>query len=91
MSSLYALLSLLALPIASFWYWPLQRESAVQLHALWLSGNRIAWIMMVMQTLLAVSYLGLTQGILSAVREPAKALLKESGGERYGEATNMLT
>ena len=59
MSGLYALLSLLALPITSFWYWPLNRESATQLHALWLSGSRNAWIMMGMQVLLALSYLGL--------------------------------
>src|ERR1700739_1591323 len=76
MSSLYALLSLLALPIASFWYWPLQRESAVQLHALWLSGNRNAWIMIAMQALLAVSYLGLALGILRTVRRPAESLTR---------------
>jgi hypothetical protein len=70
MSGLYALLSLLALPIASFWFWPLDRESAPQLHALWLSGNRYAWIMMAMQALMAVSYLGLTLGIVYTVRDP---------------------
>jgi len=69
MVGLYALLSLLALPIASFWYWPLNRESAPQLHALWLSGDRNAWIMMVMQTLLVASYVGLTLGILRTVRK----------------------
>jgi len=74
----YALISLLALPIASFWYWPLNRESATQLHALWLAGNRNAWIMMAMQVLLAASYFGLTLGILRSVREPAKALTSET-------------
>ena len=74
----YALISLLALPIASFWYWPLNRESATQLHALWLAGNRNAWIMMTMQVLLAASYVGLTLGILRSVREPAKALTSET-------------
>ncbi len=76
MSGLYALLSLLALPITSFWYWPLNRESATLLHALWLSGSRNAWIMMVMQVLLAASYLGLALGILRTVGEPAEGLKK---------------
>ena len=78
MSSFYALLSLLALPIASFWFWPLNRESAAQLHALWLSGNRNAWIMIAMQALLAISYLGLTLGILRTMYEPMENLRKET-------------
>ena len=83
MSSFYTLLSLLALPIASFWYWPLNRESATQLHALWLSGNQNAWIMMVMQALLAVSYLGLALGILRTVRGPAANWIGRIGEEEY--------
>jgi hypothetical protein len=74
MASLYALLSLLALPIASFWYWPLNRESALQLHALWLAGNRNAWIMMAMQILLVAGYGGLMLGIVRTLREPVEAL-----------------
>ena len=83
MSGLYALLSLLALPIASFWYWPLNRESSTQLHGLWLSGDRNAWIMMGMQALLAVSYVGLTLGILRTLHEPAEVLMtNEMRGDR---------
>lgn len=67
----YALLSLVGLPIASFWYWPLKRESATQIHALSLAGDRNALIMVAMQMLLAVGYLGLAAGILRLVREPA--------------------
>lgn len=74
MAGLYALLSLLALPIASFWYWPLNRESAPQLHALWLAGNRNAWIMIAMQTLLVTAYVGLMLGIVRTVREPVETL-----------------
>jgi hypothetical protein len=79
MSAWYALLSFLALPIASFWFWPLDRESATELHALCLAGNRNGWIMMAMLVLLAVSYAGLAFGILRSVREPAaNAIFKES-------------
>ena len=78
MAGLYALLSLLALPIASFWYWPLNRESASQLHTLWVAGNRNAWIMMAMQTLLAVSYIGLMLGIVRTVRGRVKGLTPET-------------
>jgi hypothetical protein len=79
MSAWYALLSLLALPIASFWFWPLDRESATELHALCLAGNRNAWIMMVMLALLAASYVGLAFGMLRSVREPAlNAIFGES-------------
>jgi hypothetical protein len=67
-SVLYALMSLLALPIASFWYWPLHIEPATQLHTLWLAGNRNAWIMVLMQVLLAVSYVGLAAGMLRVIR-----------------------
>jgi hypothetical protein len=66
----YAVLSFLSLPIVSFWYWPLQRQSAIQLHAMCLTGDRNALIMLAMQVLLVVSYLGLAFGILRAVREP---------------------
>jgi hypothetical protein len=75
MSGLYAVLSFLALPIVSFWYWPLTREPATQLHAMWLSGNRNAWIMFVMQVLLVVSYAGLALGIVRGLREPSDGLL----------------
>jgi len=68
-SVLYAVVSLLALPIASFWYWPLHIEPATQLHALWIAGDRNAWIMVLMQALLALSYLGLAAGMLRVMRE----------------------
>ena len=35
----YALMSLLGLPIASFWYWPLGAAGDVELHAMLLAGN----------------------------------------------------
>ena len=68
-SVLYAVMSLLALPIASFWYWPLHIEPATQLHALWMAGNLNAWIMVLMQALLAVSYVGLAAGMLRVIRD----------------------
>lgn len=70
---LYAVLSLLALPIVSFWFWPLSQPTGPRLHALCLAGDRNAWIMLLMQVLLAVSYLGLAMGLLRAVREPNAA------------------
>jgi hypothetical protein len=69
---LYALFSWLSLPIVSFWYWPLSREGAPQLHQMWLSGDRNAWLMTAMQVLLVVCYIGLAWGILRTVLEPAK-------------------
>jgi hypothetical protein len=65
----YALLSFIGLPIVSFWYWPLQRQSAIQLHAMCLAGDRNALMMLAMQALLAVGYLGLAYGILRAMQE----------------------
>ena len=70
-SFLYAVLSLLALPIASFWFWPLHIESATEMHVLWMAGSRNAWIMMLMQVLLLVSYIGLGAGMLRVIRERA--------------------
>jgi hypothetical protein len=67
----YAMLSFLALPVVSFWFWPLAQPMGPQLHSLCLAGDRNAWIMLLMQILLAVSYAGLGIGILRAVREPA--------------------
>lgn len=69
-SIFYALISLLALPIASFWYWPLHHEPAKALHNLWMAGNRNAWIMVLMQVLLVASYLGLAMGMLRSIRRP---------------------
>ena len=73
MSVLYSLFSWLSLPIVSFWYWPLNREGATQLHEMWLSGNRNAWLMTTMQLLLVACYMGLAWGILRTVLEPAKS------------------
>lgn len=70
MSWFYAVLSFLCLPIVSFWYWPLERQSAIQLHAMCLAGDWNALIMLAMQVSLVVSYAGLAFGILRAVREP---------------------
>ena len=67
----YALLSFIGLPIVSFWYWPLKRQSGTQIHAMSLKGDRNALIMAAMQTLLAVGYLGLAAGILRLLRVPA--------------------
>ncbi len=75
MSALYALLSWLSLPIASFWYWPLNRQAATVLHVMWLSGNRNAWLMIAMQVLLVVCYTGLAWGILRTAQKPAEALI----------------
>ena len=77
MTGLYAVLSALALPIASFWYWPLNHETGPQLQALWLAGNRIALIMLAMQMLLVASYVGLMLGIVRAAREPVEGLAAE--------------
>ncbi len=78
MTAFYTLLSLTALPIVSFWYWPLDGQSAQELHALIIAGDRNAWIMVAMQILLAASYLGLAFGILRCVRETtADRALKE--------------
>lgn len=76
MSILYTLLSWLSLPIASFWYWPLNREAAPALHALLLSGSLKAWLMMAMQVLLVGSYMGLAWGLLRAVQSPAAVLME---------------
>src|ERR1700739_1270090 len=73
MSILYALFSWLSLPIVSFWYWPLNREGATQLHEMCLSGNRNAWLMTGMQVLLVACYMGLAWGILRTVLEPARS------------------
>ena len=70
MSAFYALLSFLSLPIVSFWYWPLQRQAATELHRLCLAGDRNSLIMLVMQILLAAGYLGLWFGFMRASREP---------------------
>ena len=67
----YLLLSFIGLPIVSFWYWPLKRQPATQIHAMSLAGDRNALIMVAMQTLLAVGYLGLAAGILRLLRVPA--------------------
>ncbi|HEY2469852.1 MAG TPA: hypothetical protein VGI45_18680 [Terracidiphilus sp.] len=76
---LYVLLSILALPIASFWYWPLKQPMGPQLHTLCRAGDRLAWSMLLMQTLLAVSYLGLAFKILRSVRQDAFESVEESG------------
>ena len=68
---LYVLLSGLSLPIASFWYWPLKQPMGPELHAQCLAGSRAAWAMLLMQALLAASYLGLAFGILRSVRRGA--------------------
>lgn len=73
--ALYAVLSWISLPIASFWYWPLNREAAPALHVLLLSGSVKAWLMMAMQVLLVGSYIGLAWGMLRIVMEPAEAPL----------------
>jgi hypothetical protein len=69
MSALYALLSWLSLPIASFWYWPLNREAGNVLHVMWLAGNKNAWLMMAMQVLLVGSYTGLAWGMLRTMQK----------------------
>jgi hypothetical protein len=69
MAGAYALLSFVGLPIVSFWYWPLKRESAMQLHALCMAGDRNALIMITMQMLLALGYIGLATGILRMLRD----------------------
>jgi hypothetical protein len=79
MSVLYVLLSFLSLPIASFWYWPLNREGATALHVMWLSGNLVAWLMMAMQVLLVGCYMGLAWGILRTAQGPAEALMIHKG------------
>lgn len=66
----YAILSFVGLPVVSFWYWPLNGQPAVQLHAMCLAGNRMALIMLVMQMLLALGYGGLALGVLRQVRAP---------------------
>ena len=73
MSVLYALLSWLSLPIASFWYWPLNREAAPVLHVMLLSGNRNAWLMIAMQVVVVGCYMGLAWGLLRTVQKPADA------------------
>jgi hypothetical protein len=75
MSVLYVLLSWLSLPIASFWYWPLNRQPAVALHVMALSGNRSAWLMIAMQVLLVGSYIGLAWGMLLAAQNPEEVLM----------------
>ncbi len=75
MSALYVLLSFLSLPIASFWYWPLNREGATALHAMWLSGNWVAWLMIAMQVSLVGCYVGLAWGTLRTAQESAEALM----------------
>jgi hypothetical protein len=52
----YALLSFLVLPVASFWFWPLGEASAVQLHSMSMAGDRNALIMVAGQTLLLFCY-----------------------------------
>jgi hypothetical protein len=82
----YVLLSFLALPIASFWYWPLKQPMGPELHTLCTAGDRHAWIMLLMQALLAASYLGLASGILRSVRtskEPVDGLEAKSPRPLY--------
>jgi hypothetical protein len=71
--AMYAVLSWLSLPIVSFWYWPLNRQASTSLHAMWLSGNVNAWLMIAMQILLVGSYIGLAWSMLRTVLEPTEA------------------
>jgi hypothetical protein len=84
MSNWYVLLTLFGLPVVSFWFWPLKMEQAVRLHALWLAGNRNAWIMMAMQVILELSYIGLVWGLLRTVRDAA-------GGRESRKEASTLT
>jgi hypothetical protein len=47
----YTLVSLLGLPVASFWYWPADSGSAVQLHAMLLTANPSIIVMVIAQIL----------------------------------------
>lgn len=71
MSNWYGLMTLIGLPIVSYWFWPLHMETPVILHRLWLSGSRNAWIMMAMQFVLELSYAGLAWGLLRSARHSA--------------------
>lgn len=55
----YCILSLVALPVTSFWYSPLNMPTAVELHSLWVAGNRDALVEMGLQVLLLIALLGL--------------------------------
>ena len=74
----YVILSAMALPVASFWFWPLSRPSGVELHALWMAGDKAGIIMMGMQLLLVYSYLHFgwssAKGLLEFECESRKAI-----------------
>lgn len=80
MSALYTLLSAVALPIASFWFWPLHQESGTKLHALCVSGDRNGLVMLGMQVLLLLSYVGLSWGLLRCIRGVPRDLVVNSAG-----------
>jgi hypothetical protein len=52
----YAFVTVLGLPIASFWFWPLGLADGIQLHAMLTAGDRNAWMMAIAQPLLLASY-----------------------------------
>jgi hypothetical protein len=55
---MYAALSMVALPIESFWFW-MAEPSATDLFHLWTHGSRTGLILMAMQAVLLVAYFGL--------------------------------
>lgn len=65
----YTFVSLLGLPVASFWYWPLGSASNVELHAMLLAANPSAIVMVIGQILLLASYVLLAARICRELLE----------------------
>jgi hypothetical protein len=72
---LYALLSLIGLSATSFWFTPLGLPNPVQLHSLFMAGDRNGIIEMALQALVLISFLGLGVRMLRDLHGPRIATL----------------
>lgn len=72
-SYVYAILSAIALPITSFWYWPMRNESAVQIHSLLMTGDRNAIVLLIGQGLMVFCYFWFAALMIAGLRDPLPA------------------